>query len=134
MRQFKSGQREAQSGRLFSRPGKGGSRAPRFTDRNFIKGQSKGPFCVDLGQKPVILLMIAALAVCIPAFRLRRASRCPWSSRQPDMSEHVLGDIGHADLHLRPAHANRADEELHLVLLSGKTILVPLGKRHEQYL
>ena len=42
---------------------------------------------------------------------------------QPDISKHVVGDIGHADLHLCPADANGADEELHLVLLSGEDVL-----------
>ena len=40
-----------------------------------------------------------------------------------NVSEHVVGDVGHADLHLRPADANGADEELHLVLLPGEDML-----------
>lgn len=36
------------------------------------------------------------------------------------VSEHVIGDIGHADLHPGSADANGPDEELHLVLLPGK--------------
>ena len=40
-----------------------------------------------------------------------------------DVSEHVVGEIGHADLYRRPADADRADEELHLVLLPGEDML-----------
>ncbi len=40
-----------------------------------------------------------------------------------DVSEHVVGEVGHADLYRRPADANRPNEELHLVLLSGKDML-----------
>jgi len=40
-----------------------------------------------------------------------------------DMAEHVVGDIVHADLHRRPADADREDEELHLVLLPGEDVL-----------
>jgi hypothetical protein len=49
-----------------------------------------------------------------------RASRGLRFSGQPDITEHVVGDIGHADLHLGPANANGSDEELHLVLLPGE--------------
>ena len=40
-----------------------------------------------------------------------------------DIAKHVAGDLGHADLHRRPADANGADEELHLVLLPGEDML-----------
>lgn len=40
-----------------------------------------------------------------------------------DITEHVVGDIGHADLHLCPAYPNGPDEELHLVLLPGEDML-----------
>ncbi len=40
-----------------------------------------------------------------------------------DVAQHVVGDVGHADLHPCPADANRADEELHLVLLPGEDVL-----------
>ncbi|WP_156466584.1 hypothetical protein [Rhizobium sp. Leaf306] len=40
-----------------------------------------------------------------------------------DVSEHVVGDIGHADLHLGSADSDRSDEELHLVSLLGKDML-----------
>ncbi len=40
-----------------------------------------------------------------------------------DVSEHVVGDICHADLHARPADADGSDEELHLVFLPGEDML-----------
>ena len=40
-----------------------------------------------------------------------------------DIAEHVVGDVGHADLHRRPVDANRPNEELHLVLLPGEHML-----------
>lgn len=40
-----------------------------------------------------------------------------------DIAEHVVGDIAHADLHLRPVDADGPDEELHLVLLPGEDML-----------
>lgn len=40
-----------------------------------------------------------------------------------DVAEHIVGEVGYADLHRRPADANRADEELHLVLLPGEDML-----------
>ena len=38
-----------------------------------------------------------------------------------DLSEHVIGDIGHTDLHRRLADANRANKELHLAFFLAKT-------------
>lgn len=57
---------------------------------------------------------------------------------QPDIAKHIVGDIGHADLHLGPADPNGADEELHLVLLPGEDMLdggahfraAAIGPRH----
>ena len=40
-----------------------------------------------------------------------------------DVSEHVVGDIGHADLYPGPADANGPDEELHFVLLPREHML-----------
>lgn len=53
----------------------------------------------------------------------RSASCGGTASFVEDVAKHVLGDIGHADLHFRPADANRADEELHFVLLPGEDML-----------
>lgn len=54
------------------------------------------------------------------------------------VAEHVVGDIGHADLHFCPANPNRADEEFHLALLPGEDMFdggayfraVAIGRRH----
>jgi hypothetical protein len=40
-----------------------------------------------------------------------------------DIAEHVVGDIGHADLHRGPFDTNGSNEELHLVLLPGEDML-----------
>lgn len=40
-----------------------------------------------------------------------------------DLSEHVVGDVSHADLHLGPSNPDGPDEELHLVLLPCKDTL-----------
>ncbi|KAB2656314.1 hypothetical protein F9K94_17605 [Brucella tritici] len=40
-----------------------------------------------------------------------------------DVSEHVVSDIGDANIHRRFVGANRPDAELHLVLLRGKDML-----------
>ena len=40
-----------------------------------------------------------------------------------NVSEHVVGDVGHADLRLGSVDTDRPDEELHLVLLPGKDVL-----------
>jgi hypothetical protein len=40
-----------------------------------------------------------------------------------DVSEHVVGDIGHADLHLGSSNPDGPDEELHFVLLPCKDML-----------
>jgi len=40
-----------------------------------------------------------------------------------DVAEHVVGDIGRADLHLGPFDADGSNEELHLVLLPGEDML-----------
>ena len=40
-----------------------------------------------------------------------------------DVSEHVVGDVGHAYFHLGPSNPDGPDEELHLVLLPGKDML-----------
>jgi hypothetical protein len=39
------------------------------------------------------------------------------------VAEHIVGDVGHADLHCRPADTNGSDKELHLVLLPGEHML-----------
>lgn len=57
------------------------------------------------------------------------ASRRLRFSGQPDIAQHVVGDIGHADLYRRPADTNGSNEELHLVLLPypyGQSRLVSL--------
>ena len=53
-----------------------------------------------------------------------RAASCDGTAAfVEDVSEHVVGDIRHADLHRRPADTNGPDEELHFVLLPGKDML-----------
>lgn len=52
-----------------------------------------------------------------------RASRGGTMAFGEDLSEHVVGKVGLADLHRRPDDADRADEELHLVLLPGEDVL-----------
>jgi hypothetical protein len=62
---------------------------------------------------------LLALARPLRGGRRHAAARRPLVEVE-EISQHVVGDIGPADLHLGSAYSDRPGEELHIVLLSGK--------------
>ena len=63
---------------------------------------------------------LAAVGAALP----RAVELCGRSSgAEPSQAGEVVGEIGHADLHLRPIDADGAHKEGHAVLLRGKNML-----------
>lgn len=89
---------------------------PRFTPSLALTGMALGP---PSRLAAIFELLIAAL----PPRAGRRSSRGGTLSFVEDVSEHVVGDVGHADLHLGPSNPDGPDELLHLVLLPSKDML-----------
>ena len=45
------------------------------------------------------------------------------SGAEPSQAGEVIGQVGHADLHLRAGQADAADEQRHAMLLRGENML-----------
>jgi hypothetical protein len=48
---------------------------------------------------------------------------CGGEAVEEDEPSHIVDEVDHADLHRRPGDADRADEEVHFVLLHGEDVL-----------